>query len=374
MKTVGIVSLVVVGLLAAGIIPRLQRKQELEAEAASIHGAPRVNVVVVGHGAATSNLALPGSIEALHQTPIYARSTGYVARWMTDIGARVTNGQLLAEIESPDLDHQADQAKADLAQLNANLTLAKRTLVRWQEMAKDSVVTEFDVDTRQAAYDAAVASLKAGQENYGRLAQLQRYERVVAPFTGVVTSRNVDNGTLVTAGTAAATPLFTVAGTDTVRIYVSVPQSAMSLVHPGQTAEVSVGELAQKAFQGKVIRNARALDAGSRTLLTEIQIANPKGELLPGMYADVRFLITSTDPTIVIPANALVVRSDGPQVALIGRGDVVHYQKVQLGRDFGSQVEITSGLESGARLVVNPGNDIREGVTVAALPLVTDTK
>lgn len=375
MKAVlGTAALVLAALLAFGIIPRVQRSRELEAESASVHGMPKVNVVTVSKAAPTSELALPGSIEAMHESPIYARTTGYIERWTTDIGARVTEGQVMAQIESPEVDHQVDQAKADLIQLQANLDLAKRTLDRWQALSHDSVVTALDVDTKQAAYDAAAGNLRAGQANYRRLLQLQAYERVVAPFTGVVTSRTIDNGTLIDAGAASNKPLFTVAGTDTVRVYVDVPQSAIAMVQPGQKAAVVIRELPDNAFEGTVIRNARALDAASRTLLTEIQIPNPKRVLLPGMYAEVRFQVKTGGQTLVLPANALVVRTEGPEAAVVRSDNTVHYQKLELGRDFGTEVEITGGLNEGARVVVNPSDDIREGVAVTVLSPVGDTK
>jgi RND family efflux transporter MFP subunit len=371
---IGVVALLLAGLLAVGIIPRISRSRELEAEFSSVNAPPLVNTVVVKRAGPTSNLELPGSIEGLHEAPLYARSSGYVARWLTDIGARVKTGQLLAQIESPEIDQQASQAKADLAQLEANLTLAKRTLDRWKELAHDSVVTELDVDTRQAAFDVAKANLTAGQAAYQRLAELQRFERVTAPFDGVVTARNVDIGTLVAAGTTSAKPLFSVARTDTVRIYVDVPQSALTMVQAGAKVDVLVRELPNGVFPGAVARNARALDAASRTLLTEVQIANPKGVLLPGMFANVRFQVTNPTPAVLIPANTLVVRTEGPQAAVIGPKNVVHYQKLELGRDFGNQVEVVGGLQDGDKLVVNPSDEVRDGVTVRVLPPVDDQR
>jgi RND family efflux transporter MFP subunit len=381
MKIISAAVALVFGLLiVVGIIPRLRDARELRAESASVHGTVEVTVVTVKRSSPTSDLVLPGSIESLHESPIYARTSGYVARWTTDIGARVTAGQLLAQIQSPEIDQQSDQAKADLGQLRANLNLAKRTADRWVLLAHDSVVTPQEVDEKQAAYDAAVANLASGEANYQRLVELQRFERVTAPFSGVVTSRSVDVGNLVTAGAglngtgnASAHPLFTVAGTDTVRVYVNVPQSAMSLVQPGARADVLVRELPGGMFRGTVARNARALDAASRTLLTEVQIPNPKRVLLPGMYVEVRFAITNATPPLVVPANTLVIRSDGPQVVVVRANHTVHYQKIELGRDFGDRVEVVAGLDGDAQLVVNPSDDVREGVEVRVLPPVVDT-
>ena len=382
MKIIGAtIAVLFAALIVIGVIPRLRDARELHAESASVHGTVEVTVVTVKRASPNSDIVLPGSIEALHESPIYARTTGYVTKWTTDIGAHVSTGQLLAQIQSPEIDQQSDQAKADLGQLRANLTLSKRTADRWVLLAHDSVVTPQEVDEKQAAYDAAVANLASGEANYQRLVELQRFERVTAPFSGVVTSRSVDVGNLVTAGatlggtgTASARPLFTVAGTDTVRVYVNVPQSAMSLVQAGAEADVLVRELSGGIFHGRVARNARALDAASRTLLTEVQIPNPKGVLLPGMYVQVRFAITNAAPPLVIPANTLVIRSDGPQVALVRPDHTVHYQKVELGRDFGDQVEVAAGLDSDAQLVGNPSDEIREGVEVRVLPAVGDTK
>jgi RND family efflux transporter MFP subunit len=382
MKIIGVmVGVLFAALIVIGVIPRLRDARELHAESASVHGTVEVSVITVKRASPNSDIVLPGSIEALHESPIYARTTGYVASWKTDIGAHVRTGQLMAQIQSPEIDQQSDQAKADLGQLRANLNLSKRTADRWVLLAKDSVVTPQEVDEKQAAYDAAVANLASGEANFQRLVALQRFERVTAPFSGVVTSRGVDIGNLVTAGaplggtgTASARPLFTVAGTDTVRVYVNVPQSAMSLVQAGAQADVLVRELPGGVFHGRVARNARALDAASRTLLTEVQIPNPNGVLLPGMYVQVRFAITNATPPLVIPANTLVIRADGPQVALVRPNHTAHYQKVELGRDFGDQVEVAAGLDDDAQLVVNPTDEIREGVEVRVLPPVVDTK
>ncbi len=367
-------------LIVAGIVPRIRDARELEAESSHVLANPEVTVVTVKRSGPNSDLVLPGSIEALHESPIYARTAGYVVSWSADIGAHVSQGQLLARIESPEVDRQTDQAKADLGQLRATVNLTKQTLDRWLAMGKDSVVTTQEIDERQAAYEVAVANLASGEANYQRLIEMQRFERVTAPFSGVVTARSVDVGDLVTAGAtlggggaASAKPLFAMAGTDTVRVYVDVPQSAVALVQPNARVDVLVREIPDRVFHGTVARNAHALDAASRTLLTEVQIPNPKGALLPGMYVQVKFAITATTPAIVIPANTLVIRSDGPQVAVVQPDRRIHYQKIELGRDFGDHVEVTAGLRDSVQVVINPSDDIREGVTVRVLPPVGDT-
>ncbi len=375
-----VLALIFAGLLLVGIVPRIRQARELSAEANMVRAAPSVSVVVVHRGAPTTDLLLPGTLEALHEASIYARTTGYVKQWYSDIGARVRAGQVLAEIEAPDLDQQIEQARAALGQLRADSTLAKANLDRWQELFKTDVVTKEELESHQAAYDDAAANLAAGIANYHRLRELQRYEHVTAPFAGVVTSRGLDIGMLVTdgatlgaAGATLARPLFSVAGTDTVRVYVNVPADVLPLVHPGVQAEVLVQGVPRRVFHGVVARTARALDAASRTQLTEVQVANPEGVLLPGMYAQVRFLVERAHPPITIPANTLVVRAEGPEVVVVAPDHTVHYQKVELGRDYGSAIEVTAGLADSATVVVNPSDDLHDGLAVRVLPNVTET-
>jgi RND family efflux transporter MFP subunit len=381
MKTLaGVVVLIFAGLLLVGIVPRIRESRELSAEGNAAHVAPAVSVIVVHHGALTTDLLLPGTLEALHEASIYARTTGYVKRWSSDIGAHVRAGQVLAEIEAPDLDQQMEQVRAALGQLRADSTLAKANLDRWQALFKTDVVTKEELETRQATYDDAVANLVAGVANYHRLRELQNYERVTAPFAGVVTSRGLDIGMLVTdgatlgaSGTASARPLFSVAGTDTVRVYVNVPEDVLPLVHAGVAADVLVQGVPGRVFHGMVTRTAHSLDAASRTQLTEVQVANPDGVLLPGMYAQVRFLVQRAHPPVVIPANTLVVRAEGPAVVVMEPDHTVHYQKVELGRDYGNSLEVTAGLADSATVVVNPSDDLHDGLTVRVLPNVTET-
>lgn len=375
-----VLALIFAGLLLVGIVPRIRQARELSAEANMVRAAPSVSVVVVHRGAPTTDLLLPGTLEALHEASIYARTTGYVKQWYSDIGARVRAGQVLAEIEAPDLDQQIEQARAALGQLRADSTLAKANLDRWQELFKTDVVTKEELESHQAAYDDAAANLAAGIANYHRLRELQRYEHVTAPFAGVVTLRGLDIGMLVTdgatlgaAGATSARPLFSVAGTDTVRVYVNVPADVLPLVHPGVQAEVLVQGVPRRVFHGVVARTARALDAASRTQLTEVQVANPEGVLLPGMYAQVRFLVERAHPPITIPANTLVVRAEGPEVVVVAPDHTVHYQKVELGRDYGSAIEVTAGLADSATVVVNPSDDLHDGLAVRVLPNVTET-
>jgi RND family efflux transporter MFP subunit len=292
-----------------------------------------------------------------------------------DIGSRVRTGQLLAYIDAPDLDQQAAQALAVVAQMRAAKALAQANLVRWRALAADSAVTAQELDQMQAAYDGAVASQGSAEANLRRLAQLQEFKRVVAPFAGVITARNVDPGALVgTAGGvsevlpagsgSAAGSLFTVAQTDTLSVYVTVPEDYAAAVAVGKAAIVTVPALLGDTLRGRVARTAGSLDATSRTLLTEVQVANPRGVFLPGMYADVRLTLGAGAPPLSVPATALVIRDGPPQVVIVDADSTVHYRTISIGRDHGSWVEVTGGLTDGAQIVVTPSEDLQEGARV----------
>ncbi len=358
-------AIVFVGLFAVGTIPRLARQRELRAEVSSEQAAvPIVTVAAAHYGPATSELAIPGTIQGSHEAALFARSSGYVKRWLVDMGARVGRGQLMAEIETPELDQELDQAKANQTQVQATLELARATYQRWQELTKEDAATKQELDEKQAAYAAAQANARASQANVDRLTALKNFSRVTAPFSGVVTARNVDVGMLVTASATAGTkPLFTLAEADTVRIMVPVPQSFAAAVRPGATATVEVQDLPDGTFKGVVARTAQAIDPATRTLLTEVRLPNARGALLPGMYAQVRLSSAANARLLLVPANTLQMRSSGAQVAVV-KNDHVHLQRVTLGRDLGTEVEAVSGVSEGDQLVINPGDDIVEGAVV----------
>jgi RND family efflux transporter MFP subunit len=305
---------------------------------------------------------------------IYARTPGYVRRRLVDIGSRVHAGQLLADIDAPDVDQQVAQARGVVAQTRAARELAQANLVRWRALAVDSAVTAQEVDQMQAAFDEAVANLNSAEANLRRLAQLQEYERVVAPFAGVITARNVDPGALVgtaggvsgtlTAGTGSAPgSLFTVAQTDTLSVYVTVPEDYAAAVAVGQPAVVSLPALPGDTLRGRVVRTAGSLDASARTLLTEVRVANPRS-VLPGMYAQVQLTLSAGTPALRVPATALVIRDDPPQVVTVAPDSTARYQTVTIGRDFGSWVEVTGGLADGSVIVVNPSDNLGDGARV----------
>ena len=381
--------LIVIGFLK-GYIPHRRNEATLAAEAGTASKElPTVTVVGVERSATTGTLVLPGNIEPVTEAPVLARASGYIQRRYADIGDRVKSGQLLAEIEAPELDQQVnqaraalDQTRAGLEQANANLQqgkaqeqLAKVTADRWKNLQSKGVVSRQENDTYQSqsvaaqanvlALEKAVASARsnivAAQANLSRLTELQGYKSVRAPFAGVITVRNVDVGALVN---EANTLLFRIAQTDRLRIYVNVPQSAADSVRVGQIARLVISDLAGHQFVGAVTRTANALDPATRTLLTEVQVPNSGSLLLPGMYAQVDLTTPRKNPPLLIPGDTLVVRSNGPQVGVVGADQIVHFQRLQLGRDFGDKIEVLSGLEPGQQVVVNPGDTVQEGAKV----------
>jgi RND family efflux transporter MFP subunit len=302
-----------------------------------------------------------------------------VKKWYADIGRAVRAGEVLAEIDAPELDQQVEQAQQQLAQTRAALGLAKADLARWQSLAADSAVSREELDQKTAAYDAAVANSGAAEANLRRLTETQRFTKVTAPFSGVITARNVDLGSLITAGGATSAAiaangtggqgsLFRIAQTDTVRMYISVPQADALSMTPGLAADVTVQELANRKFTGHVVRTSAALDASSRTLLTEVDIVNPGMTLLSGMYAQAHLHLTHRQPALILPATALVVRSNGTEVVTIdppvGEQTAIHFRPVTVGRDYGGTVEIQSGVTNGMTVVSNPSADLVDGMKV----------
>jgi len=362
--------------LAAGILPRMAQRQRLAASVAVAGSTlPAVSVMTVGRAPAISTVSLPGALTAVRTAAIYARTPGYVRQRFVDIGGHVRAGQLLADIDAPDLDQQVAQAQGVVAQTRAVRELAQANLARWRALAADSAVTAQEVDQMQAAFNEAAANSNSAEANLRRLLQLQAYERVVAPFAGVITARNVDAGALVgvAGGVSETLPaatgsapgsLFTVAQTDTLSVYVTVPEGYAAAVAVGQSAVVTLPALPGDTLRGRVARTAGSLDASARTLLTEVRVANPRDAFLPGMYAQVQLALGAGTPPLRVPATALVMRDGPPQVVMVAADSTARYQTVTVGRDLGSWVEITGGLADGSVVVVNPADDLRDGARV----------
>jgi RND family efflux transporter MFP subunit len=310
-----------------------------------------VNVIDAQRDLKPKELILPGTFQAIKQTTIYPRSNGYVESWKVDIGDNVQAGQLLAEIATPEVDQQ-------LAQARAQEEIAKVTADRWRDLVQKNVVSKQEYDQNEKAYEAAKANLE-------QLQKIQGFQQILAPFAGKIAARNIDVGTLVTAGTGnSGTPLFSIVQSDVLRVYVFAPQENAPSIHEGLTAKIILQEYPGQEFDGKVTRTAGALDPQSRTMQVEVQVPNYDGKLYAGMYGQVKFLLTDESAPIVVPANAFVFRKEGPQVATIENEDRVHWQNIRVGRDFGDRIEVLDGLKENTKVVMNPTDDLREGIQV----------
>ena len=307
-------------------------------------------------------VSLPGTLQGFVQAPIAARANGYLKRWHKDIGSRVKKGELLAEIETPEIDQQLTQAIAAREQAASSLELARSTFVRWESLRKKDVVSQQEVDERRSADAQARANLAAADANVERLRQLEGFKRIVAPFDGVITRRNVDVGDLIDAG--GNRPLFLLAQTESLKVYVNVPQSYAQLVKPGQQVIVTQAELRGEAFKGQIVRTAAAIDAQTRTMQVEIVLPNREGTLLPGAFVQVAVPLPRSD-ALTVPGNAVMFRAEGPRVAAIGQGERVALRPVKLGRNFGESIEVLEGVSRSDRLVLNPPDSLNEGDVVA---------
>jgi RND family efflux transporter MFP subunit len=304
---------------------------------------------------------LPGNVQAFVETPIYARTSGYLTKWYVDIGGRVKAGDLLALIDTPEVDQQLRQAEAAQLQAQANLDLARSTADRFQNLLKADGVSQQEVDQNVAAYKARQADFEAAVANVDRLKYLQSFQRVTAPFAGVVTARSVDTGALINPGNQQ---LFKLAQIDVLRVYANVPETYGNEMVAGVPAELHVAEIPNRAFSGRVVRTSGAIDPSSRTLLTELDVANPKGEIMPGAYAQVIFRLHSGVRSLIVPSNTLIFRSEGSQVAVVDNNHA-HLQKVTIGRDFGTSLEIVSGLTGKDEIILNPPDSLSEGQPVS---------
>jgi len=370
----------VVGGVVAGIRPRLDREKQLKAAAAEVATAPpRVPVIEAKASSATTERILPGDSHPLLEAAIYARTAGYLKSRRVDIGDRVKEGDLLAEISSPEIDAQLEQARATQLLTQANLERDQATsanadaeLLRSRKLIARAVVTPQEHEAflakdrvADANVKAAESSLKMNAAAVHRLETLQSFQKVTAPFSGIITARNIDPGDLVSADTSTTSrEIFHIVQMDTLRVFANVPQMSSTDVKVGQTAIVYRKDNPKQTFEGKVTRTANALDPSTRTLLTEVQVHNADGALRPGMYLQVRFLFVRQVPTVVVPAAALVTGSDGPRLLVVDAQNRVHYRVVQLGRDFGLETEILAGIDAGEKVAVNPMDQMPEGTQV----------
>jgi RND family efflux transporter MFP subunit len=346
-----------------GINTRIKAAANVKQETIDM-SVPMVSVVHPKRGALKDEIVLPGNIQAFTISPVYARTSGYLKKWYIDIGGRVKSGQLLAEIETPEVDKQLDQARADLITAQANLKLAEITMNRDLGLLKDAIPKQ-DVDNAVGAYEADKGIVSSQTANVKRLEQLVSFEKVYASFDGVITTRNTDLGQLINAGNGGVSQqLFTLAATDTLRVFVNVPQIYSRSAVPGVVAQLTLAEYPNRRFTGKVARNSESIDPASRTLLTEVDVDNKTGELLPGAFAQVHLTLASKAPSLVLPVNSLLFRSEGLQVGVVREGGKVELMPIVIGKDYGTEVEVVSGLREDDNVIVNPPDSLATGTAV----------
>jgi len=346
-----------------GISTRVRAAADVKADTQTL-AVPAVSLAQPRRGAPQEEIVLPGNIQAFIDAPIYARTNGYLKRWFVDIGGRVKNGQLLAEIDTPELDQQLQQARADLATAKANYDLAQTTAARYESLLKSDSVAKQDVDNAVGDANAKKAMVDSATGNVKRLEELQAFEKVYAPFDGVLTSRRTDIGQLIDSGSGpGARELFHVAAISTLRVYVNVPQVYSPVAVPGVQAYLTMPQFPGRRFPGQLVRNSEAIDQSSRTLLAEVDVANPTGEILPGAYAEVHLKLPSGASTVVIPVTSLIFRSEGLRVGVVRNGRAA-LLPVTLGRDFGTEVEVLSGLDANERVITNPPDSLEDGQEV----------
>ena len=369
--------LIVVGILF--LLPKLRHRDELEAEAKVAAGPPMVLATKLKKGDPSGHLELPATVQAFDQASVYARTSGYVKARYVDIGDRVRRGQLLAEIDDPQTAQLLMQAratvlqqKAQLQQMEANAALSKVTNERWQGLVKEGVVSHQDADQRLgqanadiANVEAAKANIAAGEANVRSLSDQASFSKVVAPFDGVILSRGIDRGSLISSGSQnSVTEMFTIGQFDKIRVFATVPQASAVGLMNGHQAKVAFRELPGKVYTGTIARTSQSIDAATRTLLVEIDLKND-GRILPGMYATVIFDLPSSGAgSVLLPANGLVIRTAGPQAVVIDSNNVAHFRSITLGRDLGTATEVVSGLQAGDTIVLSPGDSVTDGAKV----------
>jgi RND family efflux transporter MFP subunit len=358
--------------LVLGIYAVLQRMSEHKALAQQTEqmAIPYVSVIRATPVVADSEMVLPGTLKPNVESPLYARTNGYLKKWYKDIGSHVEKGEILAEIDTPEIDQQLAQARADLVTAQANLGLSTLTATRYQDLIKSESVSRQDLDNANGDLAARRAMMQSADANVKRLEEMESFKRVYAPFTGIITQRDVDTGTLINAGNGgnATKEMFDLAQIDPMRVYVAVPQAYSPSIHLGLKACLSLAELAQRNFCGQVVRTANSIDPNSRTLLTEVDVPNPSGTLLPGAYAEVHFDVKVTGQRLSLPINALLFRPDGTMAAVVGPDNRIDLKKLTIGRDFGNALEVLQGIDLKDRIVVNPPDALEQGEPVNLAP------
>jgi RND family efflux transporter MFP subunit len=359
--------IVVILIIVFGLTSRRSDDRVL-AESTEEAATPVVDVAAVTSNRTQTELVLPGNTQAFYEAGIYARTNGYLKKWYADIGAHVRPGQLLAEIQTPEVDRQLEQARADYRAAKENMQLAQSTATRWQMLLRDDAVSQQETDQYVSDLEARKANFESGAANVRRLEELQSFERIIAPFAGVITTRNTDVGDLINAGSGnSPKELFHVAAVSQLRIYVAVPEADLSIVGIGAMVGLSLDEFPQKVFKGRIVRTSDSIDQISRTLKVEVDVDNPKDQIKTGSYVRVHFTQDGPDKAnthaLTVPANAVLFRSEGLQVAVV-RNHKAELVSVTIGRDFGSSLEVVSGLSEGDRIILNPSDSLANGTPV----------
>lgn len=362
-----VVLAVVAVIVIAGVVPRFRATAALKTETREL-AIPTVAAIQPKFGDPRTEVVLPGNMQAFTDSPIYARTNGYLKAWYHDIGSRVKKGDLLAVIESPEVDQQLDEARADLNTAQANYALARTTAERYQNLLKSGSVAKQDVDNAVGDFQAKTAAVASAEANVKRLEELQSFEKVYAPFDGVITARNTDVGHLINSGAGSpATELFHMSAIRKLRVYVNVPQQYSASARPGLPAAITLPEFPGHRFNGMLVRTANSIDLASRTLLVEVDVDNPTGELLPGAYAEVHFQIPNATRALILPVSSLIFRSQGLQVGTVENGRAV-LKQITLGRDFGNEVEVVDGLNPTDKVILNPPDSLVTGELVRIVP------
>jgi RND family efflux transporter MFP subunit len=362
-----ILFLVVIVLVVLGAFTLFQRRTQYQALAKETEtlAIPTVAVIHASVESAEEDLVLPGAMQAYVESAIYARTNGYLKKWYHDIGSRVRQGELLVDIDTPEVDQQLSQARADLNTTQANANLSKITAVRYQELIKTDGVSKQEVDNAVGDLEAKVANVKSAEANVRRLEELESFKHIYAPFSGVITRRSVDTGTLINAGNGGASQqLFFLAQTDPIRVFVSVPEAYAPSIRAGLGAFLELTQYPGQKFQGKVVRTAESIDPGTRTLLTEVDVPNHNGALLPGGYAQAHLQVKVTGARLALPVNALLFRSEGLRAVVVDANHRAHLRAITVGRDYGTTLEVLQGLDANDWIVLNPADSIDDGQEV----------
>jgi RND family efflux transporter MFP subunit len=358
------IALALIVAAVVGFSSRLGERHALAKETEEL-AVPNVVVIQPKTEPAQQELVLPSTLQAFTESPIYARTNGYLAHWYKDIGSKVQKGELLADIETPEVDQELSQARAVRSQAEAQLGLAKSSAERWETLRKMDAVAQQETDERTSGYTQGQAAVASATANVRRLEQLESFKHIYAPFSGTVIRRNTDVGALINAGNSGNNQeLFVIAQINPIRVYVDVPEINAAAIHPGLSADIELPAIPGQSFSGKVARTADAIDPATRTLRTEIDVPNRDGKLYPGSYAQVHFGVKNVTARYSVPVNALLFRAEGPRAAVVSADGKVHLKPVVIGRDFGTDVEILNGLDGSDSIILNPSDSLEEGQPV----------